>query len=152
MTAAALEKLAAEASPAMREAIRTALHQPPPPAPPGLLKPSIRIPRRRKQSAPEREYGVLLTSEFPGAEVRYEALSFRLSSGARYTPDWIVLQGRETLAVVEVKGGYRLPSAARSLLAFKEAAAQFPGLPWRFAEKREGTWIVTVPAPSAKAA
>lgn len=110
-------------------------------------KASIRMPKARKKSKPEQEYEAILAQEFcgSGVTVRYEPFALRLNSGARYSPDLVVFRGNEILCACEVKGGYRLQSAGRSYLAFKSAVAEYPDWPWRFAEKRDGQWIVTKP-------
>lgn len=55
----------------------------------------------------------------------YEALTFRLPGGSRYTPDWIYVANGQLFAV-EVKGPHRFPSEGRALTAFREARAAFP--------------------------
>ena len=55
----------------------------------------------------------------------YEALTFRLPGGSRYTPDWIY-EANGQLFAVEVKGAHRFPSEGRALTAFLEARAAFP--------------------------
>jgi hypothetical protein len=66
--------------------------------------------------------------------VAYEGLTFRLANGHRYTPDWIFWIGNH-LHCVEVKGSYRLRSYQRARLAFDQAAVEFPGATWIWAER-----------------
>lgn len=134
------DKLMEGASPGVRKAalaLVDAVHLPLEPD----RKPSIRLPRRTKMSKPEQEYKAALQVEFPDCRVDFEKWSLRLESGARYTPDFTVWRANELVICVEVKGGFRLKSAARSYLAFKTAITEWPNLRFRFAEKREdGTW------------
>ena len=101
---------------------------------------AIRLPKQRKQSKAEAEYGRILQAEFIGCEVLYEAISFRLPSGTRYCPDWTVWHKRELVLIVEVKGGFRLGSAGASARAFKECIAAFPHLAFRHAHKTGDGW------------
>ncbi len=89
-------------------------------------RPHIRMPKPVKKSKPEAEYERLLEREFKGCRVRYEAYRLKLPSGTAYTADFSVTMADNRLLFVEVKGSFRLGSAARSALAFKEAAAAFP--------------------------
>lgn len=65
-----------------------------------------------------------------GLDARYEALTFRLSNGHRYTPDWVVFEYGRPVECHEVKGAYRFASHGRSRLAFDQARVEFPGLRW----------------------
>lgn len=65
-----------------------------------------------------------------GVDARYEALTFRLANGHRYTPDWVVFVDGAPVACHEVKGAYRLHSHGRARLAFDQARIEFPGLTW----------------------
>ena len=91
---------------------------------------------KRHQTKTESEYARLYLS---GKNPVYEALTFRLANGHRYTPDWVYWHdGR--LHCVEVKGGYRLGSYQRARLAFDQAAIEWPTITWIWAEKRDGEW------------
>lgn len=57
----------------------------------------------------------------------YEGLTFRLSNGHRYTPDWIVVCG-EWIMAIEVKGSYRFYSHGRARLAFDQARIEWPAI------------------------
>ena len=54
----------------------------------------------------------------------YEAITFHLAGGSRYTPDWIWWSNGKIYAA-EVKGSYRLHSHGRARTAFRECVAQF---------------------------
>lgn len=111
-------------------------------------KPGIRLPRPRKISKAEMEYRARLLQEFPGKTIT-AGLSFLLSSGCRYTPDWTVWDGAKILLAVEVKGSYRLHSAGRANLAFKTAIVEYPAIQWRYAEKTTGgDWTATNTTPT----
>ena len=103
----------------------------------------IRLAKAPKMNKGELAYHRLLQSEFPGREIRFEGISFRLTSGTRYTPDFTVWNGAELLLVVEVKGSFRLGSADRSALAFKETAAAWPFIRFRHASRAGSEWRTT---------
>ena len=71
-------------------------------------------------------------------EGRYEAITFRLPGGSRYTPDWYL----PPTTVAEVKGAYRFGSHGRALTAWREARAQFPAFRFVWARKGEDGWEV----------
>lgn len=100
----------------------------------------IRLPKPSNMSKAEADYGRILCSEFRTAVIAFEPITLRLPSGARYTPDWIVWEGARIALAVEVKGAYRLGSASRSALAFKEAIAAFPHIRFRHAHKSKEGW------------
>ncbi len=65
---------------------------------------------------------------------RYEALTFRMANGHRYTPDWVYAdQTTGRLTCVEVKGAYRFGSHQRARLAFDQARTEWPGITWIWA-------------------
>lgn len=105
-------------------------------------KPAIRMPRLDKMTKVEAEYGRLLSTEFYGLsyDIRFEAITFKLPGGSRYTPDWTVWLERSLLLAVECKGAFRLGSAGRSHTAFKECIAAFPNIIFRFAQKSKDGW------------
>lgn len=76
-----------------------------------------------------------------GLDARYEALTFRMANGHRYTPDWVVFLDGAPVACHEVKGSYRLHSHGRARLAFDQAASEFPGLTWEWAEWNGSLWV-----------
>lgn len=108
-----------------------------------VTRPSIRLPKEAEPNKTEAEYGRILQVQFPGKTILYEAVTFRLKCGARYTPDWTVWIGPTILLAVECKGAFRLGSADRSNLAFKSAIAEFPNIRWRHAQKSKDGWKIT---------
>ncbi len=59
-----------------------------------------------------------------GLDARYEALTFRLANGHRYTPDWVVVRNGR-IECHEVKGSYRMHSHQRARLAFDQVRIEF---------------------------
>jgi len=108
-------------------------------------KKGIRVPKPRKMNKGEQEYFSVLKQEFPSATaILYEGLTLKLKSGCRYCADFTVWDRHKLLLIVEVKGSYVLASAGRSHLAFKTAASEWPGIPFRYAKKDEnGQWQIT---------
>lgn len=111
---------------------------------PDPKKPAIRIPKKREMSMAEKEYRTILEREFR-VYVDYEKWKIVLESGAIYTPDFTVWYCGKLLLVCEVKGRVaKNHSSARSILAFKTAASEWPGIRFRYAAKtKEGRWNVT---------
>jgi hypothetical protein len=106
--------------------------------------PAIRMPKKRIPNQGEAEYGALLRKQFPYAHIEYEAVTLRLPSGTRYTGDWCVMPTTGRMLIVEVKGSYRLGSAAASARAFKEACAAFPNIEfWHVTKQEDGSWLAT---------
>jgi hypothetical protein len=105
-------------------------------------RPAIRVPKPRMTKT-EAEYERILHTQFPasmGFVVQFEGLSFRLPSGTRYTPDFVIWDGNKILLAVEVKGSYRLGSAGTSHEKFKAAMAAYPEIRWRYAQKTKDGW------------
>ena len=73
------------------------------------------------------------------ADWRYEAITFRLADGVRYTPDFLLTDHDGGMAIVEVKGGYIRDDARIKL---RVAVAQFPGFAWYLAQYKASAWIV----------
>jgi len=73
-------------------------------------------------------------------DVRYEALTFKLASGHRYTPDFVVMFDGMPAECHEVKGSYKLHSHGRARLAFDSARVEFPGIHWVWAVKTKTGW------------
>lgn len=90
-----------------------------------------------KPTDTEAEYARLYLA---GKTPLYEALTFRLANGHRYTPDWVCVDGAGRLVCVEVKGAYKLGSYQRARMAFDQAAIEWPMITWVWAEKRDGDW------------
>lgn len=106
--------------------------------PPTLSNASQRAPSEHGgPTKTEAEYARL---HLAGKGARFEALVFRFANGHRYTPDWSYIEdGR--LVCIEVKGSFRLGSYQRARLAFDQAAVEWPGVRWVWAERRkDGSW------------
>jgi len=98
----------------------------------------IRAAKAKQPTKTEQDYA---RTYLAGVGARYEALTFKLANGHRYTPDW-TWWGNDRLYAVEVKGSYRLGSYQRARLAFDQARIEFPHITWIWAEKKQDkTWI-----------
>jgi hypothetical protein len=98
-------------------------------------------PRHRVPNKTESEYQRL---HLCGMDARFEALTFRMVNGHRYTPDWVVFTNSGNIECHEVKGGYALGSEQRARLAFDQARVEFPWIVWVWAKKSEGSFQKTV--------
>jgi hypothetical protein len=76
-----------------------------------------------------------------GDDARFEALTFKMANGHRYTPDWVVMVNGMPTECHECKGGYALHSQQRARLAFDQAKVEFPGLKWVWAVKTKKGWV-----------
>ena len=95
-------------------------------------------PRKRQPNKTEARYAAEMLR---GLDARYEAVTFRLSNGHRYTPDWVVFDSAgRLLSCHEVKGSYRFHSHGRARLAFDQAALEFPGITWVWATLTRQGW------------
>lgn len=72
--------------------------------------------------------------------IKYEAFTFHLAAGFAYTPDWTVWKGNVLVHVYEAKGAYKFASQNRSVTAFKQAALEWPDIPFTWAQLKEGKW------------
>ena len=78
-----------------------------------------------------------------GIEAGYEAITFKLRNGHRYTPDWVYAdQTTGRLTCVEVKGAYRFGSHQRARLACDQARLEWPGITWIWATWTGKEWRV----------
>lgn len=94
--------------------------------------------RKRQPNKTEARYAAEMLR---GLDARYEAVTFRLSNGHRYTPDWVVFDPDGILlSCHEVKGSYRFHSHGRARLAFDQAAVEFPGITWFWATLTSQGW------------
>jgi len=100
-------------------------------------------PPDHKHAAPNKTETDYAHKYLRGLDARFEALSFRMANGHRYTPDWVVFQDGRPVACHECKGGYALHSQQRARLAFDQCAAEFPGLTWTWARKTSNGWEIT---------
>lgn len=110
-------------------------NSPKPPAP------AIRIPRQRRPNATESRWLEHARLVRPFCSIRYEAITFRLASGALYTPDFSGWNGATLVWCCEVKGPHI--HSSRSVLAFKSAAAEWPTVRWIFAQWTGDRWAET---------
>ena len=97
--------------------------------------------KHRVPNKTESEYQRL---HLQGMDARFEALTFRMANGHRYTPDWVVFTATGNIECHEVKGGYALGSEQRARLAFDQARVEFPWITWVWAKKSEGSFQKTV--------
>lgn len=116
---------------------------------PGL---SVRVGRRAGKWAPYRsraefEYREhLMGQDPPPFRVLYEAVTFRIAAGVRYTPDFLVHDGRGRRAV-EVKGGYNRAAGVVKLKVAAGILFREHGLRLFLAERVRGEWVETdIPA------
>jgi hypothetical protein len=101
-------------------------------------------PKCKQPNKTEAEYGRRLCFEFPGCEVRYEALALIVELDGerfRYSPDWIVFLPGGGILCVEVKNaGYQHASYGRARLAFAACRVAWPMFNFRWAVKDAGSW------------
>lgn len=98
----------------------------------------------RKASGPNKTEDEYRRTYLRGLDARYEAITFRMANGHKYTPDWVVFdQGGEIVSCHECKGGYALHSQQRARLAFDQCAAEFPAFKWTWAVKKPEGWEIT---------
>jgi hypothetical protein len=101
-------------------------------------------PVKYKMSKTEIRYlnEVLKTKETEGiiTHISFTGVTFRMSNGHRYTPDFSFLAG-DKMTFVEVKGSYRLGSYQRAKLAFDQAKLEWPMFNWIWVElQKDGSW------------
>lgn len=109
----------------------------------GKCRAPINLPRNAAQGPNKTE--ARFNREMLLGRGKYEALTLHLPGGVKYTPDF-VFENEGKVYLAEVKGGYRLPTHGRSVMAFKVACSEFPMFGFVFAELRgDGrTWKVGV--------
>lgn len=108
------------------------------------LNPALATPQQNPFATPEPEptpprkerRGPNKTEERFNREVlagkgKFEAITFKMSGGSRYSPDFVMVEPDGRIGCYEVKGSYRFPSEGRALTAFRECRAwaeeRFPG-------------------------
>ena len=69
----------------------------------------------------------------------FEAMSFKIAGGHRYTPDFIV-QTTSGIEAYEVKGSYRFPSEGRARLAFDDATERYSTIKFYWYRKTKDGW------------
>lgn len=100
-----------------------------------------------KMSKTEAKYRLLLLTEFP--DVRFEAITFKMRNGHRYTPDFLCANADgDILEFHEVKGSYRLHSHSRARLAFDQCRAEYGMFKFVWAvQNKGGGFDVSEPKP-----
>lgn len=88
--------------------------------------------RRRSENKTELEYN----RRYLGGRGLYEAITFHLPGGSRYTPDYLTVDDAGRITLHEVKGSYRLHSHGRARTAFRECAATFTMFGWVWATRQ----------------
>lgn len=77
------------------------------------------------------------------ANVKYEAITFNLANGHRYTPDFCYFLESGEMCCIEVKGKHKLGSYQRARLAFDQAKVEFPRITFVWVEEqKDETWRV----------
>lgn len=105
--------------------------------------PSLSPTGGRKSLGPNKTEADYQRYHLRGKDARYEALTFRMANGHRYTPDWVVFEEGQPISCHECKGGYALHSQQRARLAFDQCAKEFPAFKWTWAVKKPEGWEVT---------
>jgi hypothetical protein len=95
---------------------------------------------KKRGKGPNKTEAAYQTACLATRDTRYEAVTFRLANGHRYTPDWVVVDAGRIVACHEVKGGYRMHSHGRARLAFDQARVEYPGISWIWAVKTKTGW------------
>ncbi|MEI6789360.1 MAG: hypothetical protein WCL49_12865 [bacterium] len=98
----------------------------------------------RGQREPNKTESDYRATYLRGMDARYEALTFRMANGHRYTPDWVVFIDGRPVACHECKGGYALGSQQRARLAFDQVRVEFPWIRWVWAVQSKDGWKVEV--------
>lgn len=102
--------------------------------PPEPAVPALKVPKMTKTEAEyERTY-------LRGLGAKFQPFTFHMANGLKYRPDWYIPSEH---TFVEVKGGYRLPSHGRSMLAFNQCRVEFPEFKWVLARKGKDGWVIT---------
>jgi hypothetical protein len=101
----------------------------------------IRCTERPARRVPNKTEARWLRDNGHGGDWRYEALSWNLSTGIRYTPDWCLFDEVGRLeCCVEVKGAHRFGSHGRSRAAYLQAAKEWPGIRFEWWTWKGGAW------------
>lgn len=105
--------------------------------------PSLSPTGGRKSLGPNKTEANYQQTILRGLDARYEAVTFRMSNGHRYTPDWVVFdQSGHISECHECKGDYALHSQQRARLAFDQCTKEFPGFLWVWATKKGSEWVI----------
>ncbi len=117
---------------------REAAGKPEPEPPAAPARELVRQTRARQPNKTEAAYN----RAHLGGRGLYEAVTFRLPGGSRYTPDWITFDSDGRMTAHEIKGSYRHHSQGRAATAFREAVAAFPHVTFIWACRRGGEWLI----------
>jgi hypothetical protein len=109
----------------------------PTPAPAPQAAPMVRTPGRQ----PNKTESLFNRVHLSGAG-KYEAVTFRLPGGSRYTPDWVVWSTLGKMTCYEVKGAFRFGSQGRAAAAFRECVAAFPDVDFVWAMFKNREWQI----------
>lgn len=105
---------------------------------------SIAVPRTRGGRGPNKTEAEFAMLYLRGKDAKYEALTFHMANGHRYTPDWVVWDSnRLELECYEVKGSHAFHSQRSARLAFDQAKIEFPWVRWVWATKTTSGWEMT---------
>ena len=126
-----LEQLSPSYQAQVRAQLDRDTREAPPPEQPHPVRPKKGAPNKTEQR---------FNVDLLGGGGMYEAVTFRLPGGSRYTPDWVTFDDAGRMTVYEVKGGYRFHSQGRALTAFREARAAFPRVRFRWVVWADGKW------------
>jgi hypothetical protein len=96
----------------------------------------------KQPKQPNKTEGEYKSIHLRGKDARYEAVSFKLANGHRYTPDWVVVEGGKITECHEVKGAFRHASHNRAQVMFDQARLEYPGIRWLWATKKKSGWEV----------
>lgn len=108
-----------------------------------LTAPSHKIaakksPRRSPGAANKTE--AEFNRDFLAGRGLYEAISFKIAGGHRYTPDFIV-STPDGINAYEVKGAFKFPSEGRARLAFDDARERYPAISFFYFRKTRSGWV-----------
>ncbi len=107
------------------------------------LQPIVATKRRGSMTKPEREMAMILEAQRKNCEIeswKFEGVTFKLSDGCRYTPDFfvVVLSLPLRLRIIETKGPFIREDA---MIKFKVAKEQNPWAEWQLHQRtKDGSW------------
>jgi len=103
-----------------------------PAATPAESKAPAHTGKRREANKTELDYN----RRYLANQGLYERVTFHLTGGSRYTPDYMTVEREGRITFHEVKGSYRLHSHGRARTAFRECAAAYPMFGWVWATRQ----------------
>ena len=115
------------------------------PGSPAVIEPSVKPKKRiRQDSKPlmnglEADYYRILCERFLTADIKPQALRFKLANGLWYKPDFTIMHHESTsrMLAVEVKGSFAFRGGFENL---KSAAFQWPQVQFILVWKESGIW------------